>query len=98
VYEAAEPGPRESCCGFRDRVAAIKAAMVLKVNLDRIHSDLPQGVFEVFALDAAFAFLDVHGVLHATFPSRIEARGCAAKMEAQQMQATNSEAHSNPAT
>lgn len=75
----------ESCCGFRDEAAAVKAAKFLRHNLDVITGDLPNGVFEIFGLTGTWAFLDLHGDVHASFPTSGEARGCAAKLEALQM-------------
>lgn len=76
----------ETCCGFRDEAGAVKAAKFLRHNLDVITGDLPGGVFEIFGLTGTWAFLDLHGDVHASFPTREEARGCAAKLEAVQMQ------------
>lgn len=78
--------PLETCCGFRDEAGAVKAAKFLRHNLDVISGDLPNGVFEIFGLTGTWAFLDLHGEVHASFPTRDEARGCAAKLEALQMQ------------
>ncbi|WP_395753359.1 hypothetical protein [Prosthecobacter sp.] len=72
----------ETCCGFADEESAAKAAKTLQLIRSRISGDLPGGVFEVFALDDGFAFFDQRGEHHATFPTAAEARGCAAKMEA----------------
>ena len=76
----------ESCCGFRDRSAAEKAAKTMRHNHTRITGDLPGAVFEIFTLDGVYAFLDYLGEIHATFPTHAEARGCASKIEAAQMQ------------
>ena len=76
----------ETCCGFRDEAGAGKAAKFLRHNLDVITGDLPGGVFEIFGLTGTWAFLDLHGEVHASFPTRDEARGCATKLEALQMQ------------
>lgn len=76
----------ETCCGFRNEEAAAKAAKLLKTLSVNITGDLPNGVFEIFELrDEGHAFFDLHGELHCTFPTREEARGCAAKTEAVQM-------------
>ena len=63
----------------------MKAAKFLRHNLDVITGDLPNGVFEIFGLTGTWAFLDLHGDVHASFQTRVEARGCAAKLEAMQM-------------
>lgn len=76
--------PIETCCGFRDQAAAVKAAKTLKHNHSRITGILPGCVFSVFVLDGVYAFLDHEGEIHATFPTRAEAQGCASKMEAAQ--------------
>ncbi|WP_395736314.1 hypothetical protein [Prosthecobacter sp.] len=76
----------ETCCGFADEDSAAKAAKALQLARGRISGDLPGGVYEVFQLDDAFAFFDAQGELHATFQTAAEARGCAAKMDANHTQ------------
>lgn len=79
------PGMEESCCGFRTAAAATKGAKFLRHNLDAITGDLPNGVFEIFVLTGTYAFLDLNGDVHASFPRREDAAGCAAKLEGLQM-------------
>ena len=83
--------PTETCCGFRTQEAAAKAAVAMRDHhlSGRTTGDLPGGVFEIFKLNDLHAFLDVDGEVHSTFPTYAEARGCAAKLEAAQMQTTN---------
>ena len=83
--ETKQKVPVQTCCGFRDLAAAAKAAKCLRHNLGTI-TEVPNGVFEVFVIDGVYAFLDLHGEVHASFPTREEARGCAGKLEALQMQ------------
>lgn len=71
----------ETCCGFRSQTAAQAAAHTLRTNRDRIRGDLPNAVFEPFALDEAWAFLDTDGQVHATFPTARDAFTAAAKKQ-----------------
>lgn len=82
--EAPKAVKSETCCGFRDEAAAVKAATFLKNNHDVITGDLPNGVFEVFGYAGKFTFIDLHGIVH-SFSERQQAQAHAGKLEGTQM-------------